>query len=146
MALRFFARGKCSWFGGPKDTSMTLTEGLALIQPNDIKALAFRDLFLPNADPTKGLGRQLNPEAYYLACRWDYAQTPQGMLRQQVACVRNPVNGLWLLARPADWGPGDGGTVDCNQTQDTGRAADLSPGILDALGLETDDLVEVSIA
>lgn len=132
---RFYVKGKMSWFGGPADSGMTALEGLALIEPGDIGSPAFRDLFINGADPAKGLGRQLNPEAFYLACRWDYSVTPKGMLRQCVAVIRNPLNGGWLLARPVDFGP----------AKDTGRVADLSPGILDALALTTDDDVEVFI-
>jgi hypothetical protein len=41
--------------------------------------------------------------------------------------------GKEFYAWPADWGP----------HEDTGRAADLSPALLQALGLTTDDEVEV---
>ena len=37
------------------------------------------------------------------------------------------------LRRTADWGP----------HVDTGRVADISPGLMEALGIETDDEVEV---
>jgi len=42
-------------------------------------------------------------------------------------------NGKEFLAWPADWGP----------NENTGRVADLSPGLMEALGLNTDDEVEV---
>jgi hypothetical protein len=42
-------------------------------------------------------------------------------------------NGNEFLAYPADWGP----------HEDTNRAADISPGLMDALGIETDDEIEV---
>ena len=38
-----------------------------------------------------------------------------------------------MLAFPADWGP----------NEKTGRIADLSPGLMDALNIDTDDEVEV---
>ena len=38
------------------------------------------------------------------------------------------------MALPADWGP----------NEKTGRVADLSPGLMEALGIDTDDEVEVS--
>jgi hypothetical protein len=51
----------------------------------------------------------------------------------QVALVRAKKTGLELEAFPADWGP----------HEDTGRVADLSPGLMDQLNLKTDDEVEV---
>lgn len=132
---RFYIKGKCSWFGGEFDYGMTPTEGLALIEPADIKALAFRDLFIAGADPAKGIGRQLSATAYYIACRWDYSVLSKDELRKSVAMVLNPANGLWLLARPADWGP----------NADTKRVADCAPVILDDLGLTTDDEIEITI-
>jgi hypothetical protein len=38
-----------------------------------------------------------------------------------------------MLAYPADWGP----------HENTGRVADISPGLMQYLGIETDDEVEV---
>jgi hypothetical protein len=49
------------------------------------------------------------------------------------ALVRAPKTGKWHLAWPADWGP----------HEDTGRIADISPGLMDALGIETDDEIEI---
>jgi hypothetical protein len=50
-----------------------------------------------------------------------------------VALVRSIRTGIALKAFPADWGP----------NQNTGRIADISPGLMDDLGIETDDEVEV---
>jgi hypothetical protein len=50
-----------------------------------------------------------------------------------VALVRSPQTGAQYLAAPADWGP----------HIDTDRIADISPGLMDALGISTDDEVEV---
>jgi hypothetical protein len=124
--------GKCSWFGGPDDTGVDADEGLAFIYDYDTAP----DLFLDEQPPgTTGLARRLDPEAFYIACRWDYDLTPKEMLADQnkLAIVRAKKTGKTFLAHPADWGP----------HQDTGRAADLSPGLLDALGLSTDDEVVV---
>jgi hypothetical protein len=55
------------------------------------------------------------------------------MLADGIALVRVPSTGAEMAAFPADWGP----------HEDTGRIADLSPGLLADLGLETDDEVEV---
>ena len=51
-----------------------------------------------------------------------------------MALVRSPETGREFEAFPADWGP----------NVNTGRVADLSPSLLDALGIETDDVVEVT--
>jgi N-acetylmuramoyl-L-alanine amidase len=82
---------------------------------------------------TTGLARRLNPEQYYVACRWDYDQTSKQMLADSRYKARVSAGGRTFLAAPSDWGP----------HQDTGRVADLSPALLEALGLETDDEVEV---
>jgi N-acetylmuramoyl-L-alanine amidase len=50
-----------------------------------------------------------------------------------VALVRAVKTGKAYPAYPADWGP----------HQDTDRIADISPGLMAALGIETDDEVEV---
>lgn len=128
----FFVRGKCSFFGGPDDTGVSHSEGLAFhstINPDN------QQLFLP-IDSGTGLARRLNPAVHYLACRWDYNQFPKSYLQDpdKVALVTNPKTGASLTAWPADWGP----------HQDTGRVADLSPGLMTDLGLETDDEVEVT--
>lgn len=126
----FQARGRCSSFGGPEDTGVSPSEGLAFIYEVDQAP----QLFLPfQPSGTTGLARRLNPFVHYIACRWNYEVTPKDMLRDsgQRALVR--ANGWELLAFPADWGP----------HEDTARVADLSPGLMEALGLATDDEVEV---
>lgn len=120
--------GKCSWFGGPDDTGVKPDEGLAFIS-NVNQA---PELFLPEQPPgTTGLARRLDPEVFYIACRWDYKKTPRAMLLSEMALVR--VGDIELEAQPADWGP----------NVNTGRVADISPGLMEALGIETDDEVEV---
>jgi N-acetylmuramoyl-L-alanine amidase len=124
--------GKMSWFGGPADTGVTPSEGLAFIY--DVTMAP--QLFLPTQPPgTTGLARRLDPSIYYVACRWDYNKTPKKMLAdpERMALVRAPATGKEFLAWPADWGP----------HSSTGRVADLSPGLMDALGISTDDEVEV---
>ena len=124
-------RGKTSWFGGPDDTGVAPSEGLAfLYDVSDAPAL-----FLPEQPPgTTGLARRLDPDKHYVAVRWDYDVTPKEMLASAtLASVRAIKTGRTFFARPADWGP----------HEDTGRVADLSPALLDALGIETDDEVEV---
>ena len=120
--------GKCSWFGGPQDTGMSETEPLAFIY--EVETAPY--LFLYGSE--EALGRNLNPAIPYIACRWTYEdeQTVENLLRY-VASVYNPRTGKAFFAAPADWGPGE----------QTGRVADLSPGLMGLLELETDDIVEV---
>ena len=123
-------RGKVSWFGGPEDEGVAPDEGLAFIY----EASEAPWLFLPQQPPgTTGLARRLDPEVHYLACRWDYSETPKETLPEMVVVVHAPKTGRTLTARPADWGPAEW----------TERVADLSPGLLAALEIETDDEVEI---
>lgn len=126
-------RGKCSSFGGPDDTGMTATEGLAFIYEVSDQP----EIFLPGA--TEALGRSLDPNEFYVACRWPYTSDTKAQWREALlsrkALVRNPKNKKYAWAFPADWGPADEETG--------GRVADLSPGLLDYLGLQTDDEVQV---
>jgi hypothetical protein len=55
------------------------------------------------------------------------------MLRENLALVRSVETGRALTAFPADWGP----------HENTGRVADLSPGLMLDLDLDTDDEVIV---
>jgi N-acetylmuramoyl-L-alanine amidase len=129
-ARLFEATGKCSHFGGPDDEGVDQDEGLAFFyELGDAP-----HLFLPQQPAgTSGLARRLNPDLFYLACRWDYELTPKAMLADPSLQARVVANGKQFLAWPADWGP----------HQDTGRVADLSPALMQALELQTDDAVEV---
>ena len=140
--LVFLGTGKMSVFGGPADEGVGPHEGLALVGPTDLALWWFSCLFLPEQPPgTTGLARRLNPRAYYLAMRWDYALYPKQVLRNTVVKLSNPANALHVFARPVDFGPGDGSVIDGQPTPDTGRIADLSPGAATALGLQTDNVV-----
>ena len=56
--VRFQTRGKCSQFGGPEDTGVSPSEGLAFIFDVDEAP----QLFLPyQPSGTTGLARRLNP-------------------------------------------------------------------------------------
>jgi len=128
----FTARGRVSWFGGPDDTGVSPSEGLAFFYEYD----EARHLFLPSQpDGTSGLARRLDVNTFYVACRWDYDVTPKDMLRNQSlkAGVRNPRTGKKFACYPADWGP----------HSDTSRVMDLSPALLSALELSTDDEAEI---
>jgi N-acetylmuramoyl-L-alanine amidase len=121
--------GKASWFGGPNDTGVAPDEGLAFIY----KVEDAPQLFLPYQPAgTTGLARRLDPSVYYFAARFDYSVTPKQMLLGTKGLVRVK-GGLEFIASPADWGP----------NANTGRVADLSPSLMDALKIKTDDVVEV---
>jgi N-acetylmuramoyl-L-alanine amidase len=129
----FAAEGTCSFFGGPDDTGVSPSEGLAFIYEYDEAP----HLFLPKQPPgTTGLARRLDPGVFYVACRWNYDVTSKNMLAGsgKMALVTAKKTGIARLAHPADWGPHE---------QQTGRAADLSPGLMDNLGIKTDDEVTV---
>jgi hypothetical protein len=124
-------KGKCSWFGGPSDLGVAADEGLAFLYDVDDAPQFFLD---EQPAGTTGLARRLDPETYYVACRWDYNETPKDMLAEaQHALVIAKKTGRKRLARPADWGP----------HADTDRVADISPGLMEDLGIETDDEIEV---
>jgi len=125
------AKGKVSWFGGPDDDGVAPDEGLAFIYSVSDKP----DLFLDRQPPgTTGLARRLDPEEHYIAMRWDYDRYSKDFLRGDVvAKVYAPKTGRVFLAAPADWGP----------HTSTGRVADISPGLMEMLGIKTDDVVEV---
>jgi N-acetylmuramoyl-L-alanine amidase len=122
--------GTVSRFGGPNDMGVSEDEGLAFIYEVEDAP----HLFLPyQPEDTTGLARRLNPFIHYIACRWDYEDTSKDMLLREMALVRATKTGIALKAFPADWGP----------HVDTGRIADISPGLMMDLGIETDDEVEV---
>jgi N-acetylmuramoyl-L-alanine amidase len=123
-------RGKVSWFGGPDDEGVTPDEGLAFIY----KVEDAPELFLPTQPPgTTGLARRLDPSRRYIACRWDYDVTSKEDLLDIRCRVTAPKTGKSFIARPADWGP----------HHSTDRIADISPGLMEELGIGTDDEVIV---
>jgi hypothetical protein len=144
--ITFLGSGKMSVFGGPADDGVGPHEGLALIGPSDLAFWWYSSLFLPQQPAgTTGLARRLNPRAFYLAMRWDYARWSKQLLRNAVVKLTNPANGFYVFARPVDFGPGDGSVIDGQATLDTGRIADLSPGAATVLGLQTDSLVRCEL-
>jgi len=139
MIHTFTVTGKISTFGGPKDMGVTRTEGLALIEPPDLKNPWFSELFLPETT-APGLARRLNPDKFYCAARWNYLFTSRSLLRKSLCrietkpCACFP-NGRGTFCRPVDWGP----------NLRTGRAMDLSPGLAKYLGLKTDDTATLTL-
>ena len=127
---KFEATGACSTFGGPDDTGVAPDEGLALAQ--DIENAPH--LFLPYQPAgSSGLARRLNPHTHYVACRWDYGATSKDSLLEDVALVTAAETGISLRAFPINWGP----------NENTGRVADLSPSLMQDLGISTDGEVTV---
>jgi N-acetyl-anhydromuramyl-L-alanine amidase AmpD len=136
VAVLFQVEGKIELFGGPQDSSFGPDEGLALVGQDDVSSQAFREYFLPQQPPgTTGLGRRLNPEKYYVSCRWNYDDTPKELLRKTMMEVTNPRNGKSALAKPVDWGP----------LPATNRVASISPGLAKFLGLHIDDVARISL-
>lgn len=129
-------QGKVGTFGGPDDAGLGPNEQLALVRSEDLNSPDFKEYFLPQQPPsTAGLGRRLNPSAFYIACRWNWSQTPRDILRQARVRVTNPRTGESALAKPIDYGP----------PAHTGRVADISPGLASYLHVHTDDEVFVSL-
>lgn len=141
-------RGKMSTFGGPADKGVSPSEGLALWGPGDVAHPRLASMLLRTQPRgTTGLARRLDPSARYIACRWSYERadlkkpgriqliTPRLFLRSVTIRVMNAHTGAVADATPVDYGP----------HQDTGRVADLSPGLARALGLATDDECLVTI-
>ena len=130
--------GTCSWFGGPADAGVSADEDLAWWESwEQVETDGAGALFLPEQPPnTSGMARRLNPDQSYIACRWDYDVTPKTMLKDQRlwASVYAPKTKRREFARPSDWGPHE---------EETGRAADLSPALMERLGITTDDEVHV---
>ena len=135
--------GKCSSFGGPRDTGIGISEGLGLIESSDLNEWFFRRIFLRNINTDVGLGRNLDPDAFYCAMRFAYGsfsgvsgEILTGMTRDEVR------RGLFVISfndkacfsQAADWGP----------NLDTNRLIDCSPGVLSYIGAQTDSVVDVT--
>ena len=126
--------GAISVFGGPRDTGVGPSEGLALISPAMLSQ--FQEYFLSVQPPgTTGLARRLNNlGSHYIACRWVSAETPYDFLRKTKVLVS--FGSKEFEAQPMDWGP----------NVKTGRVADLSDKLAADLGVETDkQIVTVKI-
>jgi hypothetical protein len=128
--MNLMLAGKVSWFGGPDDEGVSPDEPLAFIYDVEDAPHLFLDY---QPEGTSGLARRLDPSVFYIACRWDYDETPREMLLEELAVVRAVKTGITRLAFPADWGP----------HHSTDRIADISPGLMENLGITTDDEVEV---
>jgi hypothetical protein len=106
-----------------------------LLDPANATTDRFKPLFRKDAPPDTPLLRRLDPQAHYLAARWDYTATSRDYLRGIEVTVLNPKTGKSVTAQPIDWGPNAA----------SGKVADLSPGLVAALGLGPDDSFEIQI-
>ncbi len=121
-----------SVFGGPNDTGVKPNEPVAIWDKWN-QDLA-QGLFLKVQPPgTTGLARRLDPDSFYIAMRWIYTETPKATLQASWVICR--ANGRFAWARCADWGP----------NVNTGRVADLSPGLASYLKLQTDDVASFEL-
>lgn len=87
-------------------------------------------LFLPNQ---VGRGRGLNPAKMYCAMRFPTKGIKASEVRSSLVFVRKTSGGPVIECHPADWGPAEW----------TLRGIDLSPAAAGALGVATDDVVEL---
>lgn len=145
--------GKVSYFGGPGDKGVSPSENLALFDRVPNPGQRGHRLFLNRQpDGTTGTARRLNPGMPYIAMRWAYKTseagkdtnglgrrldvvTPRSWLLGSMVKVINPETSSFVWAWPCDWGPNGR----------TNRIADVSPFVMDALGVKTDDVVEVEL-
>ncbi len=144
--MSFPMTGTCSTFGGPDDTGVGATEGLSCIDVSDLGSWWFRRIFLSpgSYNNALGLARNLDPNAFYCAMRWNYGsfngvagEVGVGLTRAQIraSLIRLSANGKVVFLQPADWGP----------NPDTGRIIDCSPAGLAALNCQTDDTVTADL-
>lgn len=140
--------GKMSTFGGAKDKG-DRCYGQALVPADNAydlyqrhEALVAMGLFVVGAtDPlprvtdwrgrecTAGISYLLNPKSYYVAMRWARSGRPVPRRDRVVVLAGDRA----CVCAPTDWGP----------AKSTGRNIDISPGCEEALGLTTDDRVEI---
>ena len=124
-------KGKVSWFGGPNDTGVSPSEGLAFIYDVDDAPHLFLSLSTGRHDRTGAAAKS----GHLLSSPPVGTMTniPKDYLLTEMAMVRSPKTGKQVKVYPADWGP----------HVDTNRVADVSPAVMEYLGIKTDDEVEV---
>ena len=138
--------GKCSSFGGAIDSGVGPKEGLGLIELSDLSEWWFSRLFNQDSiENGNGLARSLNTNAFYCAMRFAYTslggiqgEILPGYSREQIRrglfTVCKVAGGPTIWVQAADWGP----------NLDTGRFIDCSPGVLNAIGAQTDDVLNIA--
>lgn len=125
--------GKISIFGGKDDLGMVNDTGLALYELKE--ADARRDLFYTESELGESCPtwKRLKTDSFYCAYRFD-PKKRRSNLQKTMVIIENPRNKKWLYASLVDWGP----------SASTNRVLDVSPGVAKALGIKTDDEVEVA--
>lgn len=132
-------QGRCSTFGGADDEGMKprpgMPEGdtgLALYEPKEANKRP--DLFYsaPDDEPNQVTWKRLKTRAFYCALRFDHS-LPRHILQNTIVKITNPKNGESVEAYCVDWGP----------SGDLDRVVDMSPGCEEALGTQTNDVVDV---
>lgn len=122
--------GKISTFGGPDDSGMTHTEGLAIYEHHEADLRP--DLFRRRAtDLTEGSSKRLKITALYFAYRFPKAHNRKG-LQQSIFWFVNNKNGLTIPMSLVDFGP----------HERTGRVFDISPYAAELLRVKTDEELE----
>lgn len=122
-------KGRCSSFGGANDLGMKDDEHLAFYWLHS-QCDERPDLFYPKG-VEEGTSKRLRPDAFYCAIRFPVEQK-KDYFGSHFKII-NPATLLSVIAELVDWGP----------HERTGRVVDLSPGIMEALDIDTDDVVEV---
>lgn len=122
-----YVSGKVSWFGGPNDTGVSQNE------TGTLTGERLRSLNNP-LRPTDAVLASNKASYYYIAMRWDYSPRGKAEWRNRRMVVVNPRTGARVVVRPVDWGP----------NVNTGRVMDLSPQVMDDLGLTTDETALVA--
>lgn len=135
-------RGRLSTFGGPDDKGMAggaadrdgkVDTGLTLYEPAE--ADRADALFMPGL-PSVLVWKRLRIHANYIALPFMDSAAVQPFRRQlQMADFKVSANDKVIVARLVDRGP----------HYTTKRMIDLSPGLAIALGVKTDDVVDVEL-
>jgi len=124
-----YVRGKVSWFGSPDDRSIS-PSGTGAITGERV-----RELNDP-VDPSAATLAERPADYYWIAMRWSYSPRGVSFWRNARILLTNPETGASVVARPVDWGP---------HTR-TRRVVDLSPQVMNDLGLVTDQDVLIAFA
>lgn len=126
--------GKVSCFGGASDEGMKFDSGLAAYEPKEADLRP--DIFCDDDKFNPGIPtwKRLRITSMYCALRYNHS-VPRKVLQMMPIKIVNPLDNKFVMA----W------TVDLGPHIDTKRLIDVSPGVMAALSLSTDDTVRVEI-
>lgn len=124
--------GLISEFGGSSDKIMVNDDGIAFYQPKEADLRP--DLFCVDDPHNPGIPvwKRLRTSSMYCAMR--FAKLDRILIRETPIKIINPRTKQYVFAWPVDRGPGI-----------LTRLIDVSPGVMAALSLNTDDIVRVEI-